>query len=269
MRQSSLKEQRLSCLEALRISGNPSIRSGVPVGWERENMDETAAPAIQITVASPKGGAGKTMTTILLAGEFAAGGYKVLVIDTDPQMSAKNWHDKSKGAGFPLKNIEVVCLTSPEDVAERLMARQDEDIVLIDVQGTATAALGTAVVHADFVVIPTRAHIFDVEQAIALVRHVKALGGRQRVIPYGVLLNAVNGIERNTMAFKTTMAVLKQSKVDVLDAFLSQRPTYAAVATAGTLYEVSPANKAIEEARDQTNYLAAEVIKRLNGSAPA
>lgn len=232
-------------------------------------MDERSEPAIQITVASPKGGAGKTMTTILLAGEFAAAGHKVLVIDTDPQMSAKNWHDKSKGAGFPLRNIEVVCLTSPEDVGDRLQARQAEDIVLIDVQGTAAGALGTAVVHADFVIIPTRAHIFDLEQAIALVRHVKSLGGRHRTIPYGVLLNAVNGIERNTMAFRTAMTLLAQSRVDVLDAFLSQRPTYAAVATAGTLYEVSPSNKAIQEARDQTNYLAAEVIKRLQGSEAA
>ncbi|RVC87129.1 ParA family protein, partial [Mesorhizobium sp. M2A.F.Ca.ET.017.03.2.1] len=41
--------------------------------------------AVQITVASPKGGVGKTMTTILLAGEFAAAGHRVTVLDTDPQ----------------------------------------------------------------------------------------------------------------------------------------------------------------------------------------
>ena len=49
---------------------------------------------VQITIASPKGGVGKTMATILLAGEFAAAGHRVGVLDTGPQLFAVEWANK-------------------------------------------------------------------------------------------------------------------------------------------------------------------------------
>lgn len=136
----------------------------------------------QITIASPKGGVGKTMATILLAGEFAAAGYRV-----------------------------------------------------------------------------------DVKQCLGLIRHIRSLGGRHREIAYGVMINMVGGIEHNTMAFRTLIALLQQAEARILDAFLSQRPTFAAIATAGSLYEIEGSTKAINDARDQTNALAAEITRILNG----
>lgn len=175
--------------------------------------------AVQITVASPKGGVGKTMTTILLAGEFAAAGHRVTVLDTDPQLSAVEWSKNSRRAGY-----------------------------------------------ADFVLIPTKAHVFDVKQCLGLIRHIRSLGGRHREIPYAVMLNMVSGIEHNTMAFRTAIQLLRQADASVLETFLSQRPTFASIATAGTLYEVQPLNKAVQDARDQTNALTAEIIRKLNGA---
>lgn len=112
-----------------------------------------------ITIGSPKGGCGKTMTTILLAGEFAAGGYKVLMIDTDPQRSAVNCFETSKKAGYELKNIGVQAITELGDLAKKLEKPGDFQLVLVDIQGTAAAAVGSAVAFADFVVIPTRGRI--------------------------------------------------------------------------------------------------------------
>ena len=76
----------------------------------------------------------------------------------------------------------------------------------------------------------------------------------------------VGGIEHNTMAFRTSIALLRQADAKILDAFLSQRTTFAAIATAGTLYEIEAPTKAINDARDQTNALAAEITRFLNGA---
>ena len=55
----------------------------------------------------------------------------------------------------------------------------------------------------------------------------------------------VGGIEHNTMAFRTSIALLRQADAKILDAFLSQRPTFAAIATAGTLYHTFPKSHAV------------------------
>lgn len=224
---------------------------------------------VQITIASPKGGVGKTMATILLAGEFAAAGHRVAVLDTDPQLSAVEWANNSRRAGFALRNIEVMPVATADDLIDQLGRDRDEDLLLVDVQGTAAAALGPAVANADFVLIPTKAHFFDVKQCLGLIRHIRSLGGRHHQIPYGVLINMVGGIEHNTMAFRTSIALLRQAEAKILEAFLSQRPTFAGIATAGTLYEIEAPTKAINDARDQTNALAAEITRFLNGADEA
>jgi chromosome partitioning protein len=231
-------------------------------------MDESAPAPRLIATASPKGGAGKTMTTILLACEFAAAGHRVLILDTDIQGSAAGWFNASKAARFPLKNIAVEQITAQDAIMARLQALlkngEGYDVALIDVQGTATAALSTAVVYSDLVLIPTRMHKFDVDQAVALARYVSGLGGRGRATPYRIVVNAVNAIDRNSAAFKLAETMLAQARLDRLSTYLSLRPTFATVASAGSLYEVANPNKAVIDARNMTRDLMNEVACVLN-----
>ncbi|MFC6627554.1 ParA family protein [Sphingomonas yabuuchiae] len=57
-----------------------------------------------IVVANPKGGAGKTTLTFVLAGELARSGASVAVIDADPNAIIAKWGAKrtEKGAGAPV-----------------------------------------------------------------------------------------------------------------------------------------------------------------------
>lgn len=221
-----------------------------------------------VSIASPKGGAGKTVTTILLAAEFAAAGLSVLIIDADVQGSALGWFRASKAAKFKLQNIDVVAAPSSEEVMERLEAIREKgvnaDVVLIDVQGTAQGTIGLAVQNSDLMIIPTRMHKFDVDQAIALVKHIKGLAGRGRVTPHRILCNAVNAIEKNGAAFKLAEVLLQNAKVEILPVNLSFRPTYQAVASAGNLYEVANPSKAVIEARNASRELFNAIVTVLN-----
>jgi chromosome partitioning protein len=57
-----------------------------------------------ITLASRKGGAGKSTLTAHLAACAHAGGYRSLVIDADPQGSVTLWHSLRRQGGPALQS---------------------------------------------------------------------------------------------------------------------------------------------------------------------
>ena len=64
-----------------------------------------------IVFASPKGGAGKSTSAVILATELAGKGAAVTIIDADPNRPVSRW---AKRPGKP------ACLTVIEDVTEEL-----------------------------------------------------------------------------------------------------------------------------------------------------
>ena len=76
--------------------------------------------------------------------------------------------------------------------AEIEKARSLADVVLIDVEGTANAALTLAVAYADLVIIPAKISPPDVEDGMATVKLVQDMAhAARRNIPYGFLWSNV------------------------------------------------------------------------------
>jgi len=110
---------------------------------------EQPEPSYVLTIANQKGGVGKTTTAINLGTALAAAGYRVLLIDLDPQGNA------STGLGIPTADrgfTSYDLLFDPEPDAVRPTATSVPNLEIIP----ATADLSSADV--DMVADPRRLH---------------------------------------------------------------------------------------------------------------
>ena len=133
-----------------------------------------------ITVASRKGGAGKTTLTAHLAGYAHALGHRCCVIDADPQGSL--------GLCNALREEQALPLMTAERGIERplaLAAVENYDYVFIDTAPTLWVMVQAAIRAATLVVVPARPGFMD----LAAVREtVKTASDFNK--PYAVVLNA-------------------------------------------------------------------------------
>ena len=122
-----------------------------------------------ISIVSQKGGAGKTSLAINLAGAAEASGRDVVIIDLDPQASAKSWYDRRD------KENPVVISAQAAALSEVLVtaATHGADYAIIDTAPHSETAALTAGKAADLILIPCRASYVDlkaIEITIDLVR---------------------------------------------------------------------------------------------------
>lgn len=144
-------------------------------------MSENAAV---IAAANSKGGCGKSTTILILAGEYAAQGYRVHIIDADPKKRLLKWGQ----AGVKPAAITVSDATSATMRDEIEKARGVADVVLIDVEGTANAALTLAVAYSNLVIVPATLSPPDVEDGLATVKLIEDMAHAARhPIPHGFL----------------------------------------------------------------------------------
>src|ERR1019366_1972661 len=105
-----------------------------------------------ISLASTKGGVGKTTLTFVLASAFARrlprnGEYRVACIDADPRRMLEAIIRKSGRS-------DILSLTSNVETLRE--ARRRADLVLIDLQGSANQAMLYTVGKSDLVIIPAQ-----------------------------------------------------------------------------------------------------------------
>jgi chromosome partitioning protein len=195
-------------------------------------MSETAV----IAAANAKGGCCKTTTILILAGEYVAQGYRVHIIDADPRKRALKW----AAAGNKPANITVTEATATNMRAEIEKAKREADVVLIDVEGTANAALTLAVAYANAVIIPAQMSPPDVEDGLTTIQLVRDMAdASRRVIPYGLLWSNVPPAIRSREMLNLESQV-SEAGVPVISRVFHRSAFAAIFSFATTLDELPP-----------------------------
>ncbi|RZF25875.1 ParA family protein [Paraburkholderia sp. UYCP14C] len=222
-----------------------------------------------IVFVSPKGGAGKTTSALILATQIARKGAAVTVIDADPNHPIKAW---STGANTP-NNLTVLSDADEENMIERIEeAAEKTPFVIVDLEGTAAKIVLLAVSQADLVIVPTQGSQLDAAQATRALKVVKQHEKMaRRSVPYGVLLTRTSPIIR-TRTMAHIAGSLTDAGINVFQTELNEREAYRAMFSFGEPLEhldpreVSNLDKAIANAEAFT----AEVIATLReGERPA
>jgi chromosome partitioning protein len=193
-----------------------------------------------ITLASRKGGAGKSTLTAQLAAQAHASGKRVTVIDADPQGSLSLWHS--------LRKDGVPKLVTPERGLDRALAFamiEGADTVFIDTAPTMWVVVQEAIRAATLVLIPARPGFLDLDAVRETVKT-----ARERNKPYAVVLNAcpVKRGTREAPAVAQSRAYLQHEGVPVFAGQVSHRASFSTTLAEGaSAGEAEPASLAAAE----------------------
>lgn len=199
-----------------------------------------------IAVLNQKGGSGKTTIATHLARALQLDGADVLLVDSDPQGSARDWAAVREDQPLPVVGID-------RPTIDRDLKRfVKKDFVVIDGAPQAADLAVSAIKASDFILIPVQPSPYDIWATADLVELIK-----QRIeITDGHLKAAfvVSRAIKGTRIGAEVADALAGYGLPVLSTRITQRVIYPSTAAAGTtVLEADPEGDAAAEIWALTN----------------
>lgn len=204
-----------------------------------------------VTVATQKGGAGKTMLVAHLAVAARMDGLTVAVVDTDPQHSLEDWWGSREA-----DDIQFV-MSSAGDLAGNITLLRDAgiDILIIDTPGAVTASVRDVVMLSDIVIIPTRPSVVDVKATIPTVDIVESCNKP--------MIFVINAAVKAAKATAQTVIGMSQFGT-VAPVQIGARGEFSLCFNDGrTVMETSPGSKSDDEIRELFKYVVSQIKRRV------
>ena len=199
-----------------------------------------------ISVLNQKGGSGKTTIATHLARAIQLKGFSVLLVDSDPQGSSRDWAAVNEENPVPVVGID-------RPTIERDLKRiAEKDYVIIDGAPQAADLAISAIKASDIIIIPVQPSPYDIWATSDLVDLVK-----QRIEMTDGKLKAVFVVSRTikgTKIGKEISVALSDYGLPVLDTSITQRVIYPTSASMGSsVLDEEPTGEASKEINNLIN----------------
>ena len=192
-----------------------------------------------ITIAQQKGGAGKSTIAAHIAVGLSQRGSKVLIIDTDPQGSIKNWHkirEENFGKGYT--GIHIADTSGWKVSSSITQYKNRVDFIIIDSPPHTEIEAKNAIRSADLVLIPLQASPTDLWATQSTIDCAK-----QEKKQYNIILNRYNPNSKTSKEIAWTIDY-------VMHATLGNRIAFSSCFFQGkTVTETDPSSVAATEVK--------------------
>lgn len=210
-----------------------------------------------LAIAGQKGGTGKSTVTVGLAGEMHARGLNVLLVDADPQGTARTWGDVAAEAGISAPTI-VAMGSNMAEPGQLPKLAENYDITVVDCPGRDGRTQRAALLVADLAILPCGPSAPEAW----------ALAGSVEVVQEAQMLNqtlqgfvCVNRNNPRTVIGQHARKSLKSLGLPLLKKQLSSRVSFEEFLASGLpLSKYAPGTAASKELKALTD----EVLTLLN-----
>ena len=199
-----------------------------------------------VAFVGQKGGVGKSTGAVCVAAELMRRGRSVLLVDADPQGTARTWGEVAAESGRPSPTVAAMGATMHRpDQLPRL--RASFDAVVVDCPPRAGDIQRAALMVADVAVVPCGPSAAD---AWALAGSLELVAEARALRPELVAVVLLTRVQSHTALGRGAREVLAEGGLPVLRASLGYRVAYAeAVAAGAGVTDYAPGDVAGSEVR--------------------
>lgn len=199
-----------------------------------------------VAIVNQKGGVGKTTLATNIATKLHLENKKVLLVDSDPQGSARDWYELGDS------ELKVIGMDRPKSLEKDLKSiTHSFDWVIIDGVPQIKEMSIAAIKCADLLIIPVQPSQYDINATIDLVDIIKA---RQEITngnPKAYF--CVNRIIGNTRLGKKIFQALEELGLPIMKSSTKQRIAYSEnISQGGTIFDTDD-KQGIEEITNIVN----------------
>lgn len=213
-----------------------------------------------ITFANTKGGAGKTTMALVTAGELAKRGFRVAMLDADPQQWVSRWMTRMG----KMPKFSIVANIDAENIEQTIKdLKKRSDYVVVDLPCGVTPLLAKGLGLSDHVFVPVQGCALDAAGGAQVLDILKKLKSECDIhIAHSVALTRVSSII-TTRALLAVKGMLAQQGVHVLATPLIERAAYRDMFDAGTLIDAldPEAVSNLAKAQDNARLLVDEIAQ--------